>query len=73
MNLPSVLIAVGAASIGLEGGEPGEIGHNAIERQDGMVERLDSKAEVTVQPGDVFVIETPGGGGYGLPPNNVAQ
>ncbi len=50
---------------GLEGGEPGAIGHNAIERYDGTIERLDSKAEVHVHPGDVFVIETPGGGGFG--------
>ncbi|MBD2088600.1 hydantoinase B/oxoprolinase family protein [Microcoleus sp. FACHB-1515] len=50
---------------GLAGGEPGATGQNSIERQDGSVDRLDGKAEVSMQPGDVFVIETPGGGGFG--------
>jgi 5-oxoprolinase (ATP-hydrolysing) len=36
-----------------------------VERIDGTIEALNSKAEVLMQPGDVFVIETPGGGGYG--------
>lgn len=50
---------------GLNGGEAGKIGHNWIQRQDGTEENLDSIATVEMQPGDVFVIETPGGGGYG--------
>jgi 5-oxoprolinase (ATP-hydrolysing) len=29
------------------------------------VEILGATAEVAMEPGDVFVIETPGGGGYG--------
>ncbi len=49
----------------LNGGEPGEVGRNWIERQDGTQENLDSTATVEMQPGDVFVIETPGGGGFG--------
>jgi 5-oxoprolinase (ATP-hydrolysing) len=52
---------------GLQGGESGAVGHNRVERADGCVEELGSTAEVTMQPGDVFVIETPGGGGYGKP------
>ncbi|XGV98082.1 MAG: hydantoinase B/oxoprolinase family protein [Leptolyngbya sp. BL-A-14] len=51
---------------GLEGGAAGTVGRNWVERADGTIEPLASKAEVTMQPGDVFVIETPGGGGYGL-------
>ncbi|MBD1862934.1 MULTISPECIES: hydantoinase B/oxoprolinase family protein [Trichocoleus] len=50
---------------GLQGGQPGAIARNWVERQNGAIELLDSKAEVAMNPGDVFVIETPGGGGYG--------
>jgi len=52
---------------GLANGEPGTVGHNWVQRHDGVVEELSSKAEVEMNAGDVFVIETPGGGGYGLP------
>ncbi|MEG5159533.1 hydantoinase B/oxoprolinase family protein [Microcoleus sp. AT3-A2] len=50
---------------GLNGGEAGKVGQNYVERVDGKVEDLGSTATVEMQPGDVFVIETPGGGGYG--------
>ncbi|MBW4611232.1 MAG: hydantoinase B/oxoprolinase family protein [Hassallia sp. WJT32-NPBG1] len=50
---------------GLNGGEAGQVGRNWIQRQDGTQENLDSTATVEMQPGDVFVIETPGGGGFG--------
>jgi N-methylhydantoinase B len=50
---------------GLDGGEPGKIGCNYVERADGRIENLDSTATVEMQPGDIFVIETPGGGGFG--------
>jgi N-methylhydantoinase B len=50
---------------GLQGGEAGQVGKNYVVRQDQAVETLDSNATVTVQPGDTFVIETPGGGGWG--------
>jgi 5-oxoprolinase (ATP-hydrolysing) len=53
---------------GLEGGAPGALGHNRVERADGRVEELGSTAAVEMAPGDVFVIETPGGGGYGRRP-----
>jgi 5-oxoprolinase (ATP-hydrolysing) len=53
------------APYGLEGGEPGRVGRNAVERVDGWVEELPGTAQVAMQAGDVFVIETPGGGGYG--------
>ncbi|MBW4694935.1 MAG: hydantoinase B/oxoprolinase family protein [Lyngbya sp. HA4199-MV5] len=56
---------------GLEGGAAGTVGRNWVERADGTIEPLGSKAEATMQPGDTFVIETPGGGGYGLPLNVV--
>jgi len=50
---------------GLDGGGDGILGKNWVERSDGMVEELGGTATVEMQPGDVFVIETPGGGGYG--------
>jgi 5-oxoprolinase (ATP-hydrolysing) len=51
---------------GLQGGEPGAVGRNYVERSNGVIEPLASRAEVAVNSGDVFVIETPGGGGFGV-------
>ena len=53
------------APFGLAGGEDGRLGHNWIERADGTIERFGATHTAQVEPGDVFVIETPGGGGYG--------
>ncbi|MEH3098964.1 hydantoinase B/oxoprolinase family protein [Sphingomonas adhaesiva] len=53
------------APFGLAGGGDGVPGANRIERADGGVETLGSVASADMAPGDVFVIETPGGGGYG--------
>jgi 5-oxoprolinase (ATP-hydrolysing) len=50
---------------GLAGGDSGACGRNVVERADGRVETLASTAATAMSPGDVFVIETPGGGGYG--------
>jgi N-methylhydantoinase B len=50
---------------GLNGAEPGKVGRNWVQRQNGSEEILGSTATVEMQPGDVFVIETPGGGGFG--------
>ncbi|MBR2173830.1 hydantoinase B/oxoprolinase family protein [Sphingopyxis sp.] len=50
---------------GLEGGEPGMAGVNAVLRRDGTVEELGSTASVEMSADDVFLIETPGGGGFG--------
>ncbi|RMG39022.1 MAG: hydantoinase [Planctomycetota bacterium] len=53
---------------GLDGGRPGAVGRNAIVRAGEPVpEELPAKCEIEVRPGDVLVIETPGGGGYGPP------
>jgi 5-oxoprolinase (ATP-hydrolysing) len=49
---------------GLQGGEAGKLGKNYVERKDGKVEELGSTATVEMGKDDVFVIETPGGGGY---------
>ncbi len=53
------------APFGLAGGEAGQPGRNFVERADGRVEKLTHIGSVEVGPGDVFVIETPGGGGFG--------
>jgi 5-oxoprolinase (ATP-hydrolysing) len=50
---------------GLHGGQPGQVGRNAVERRDGRIEELPGTAQVAMQTGDAFVIETPGGGGWG--------
>lgn len=53
------------AAFGIAGGEDGAPGINRIERADGSEELLAHIGSADMQPGDVFVIETPGGGGYG--------
>lgn len=53
------------APFGMAGGEPGAKGRNWVLRADGGVEELGHIGKVDMQAGDVFVIETPGGGGYG--------
>ncbi|MFF7900997.1 hydantoinase B/oxoprolinase family protein [Streptomyces sp. NPDC007920] len=52
---------------GMAGGEPGALGANRVERADGTVVELGGRDSVDVAPGDVLVVETPGGGGYGPP------
>ncbi len=52
---------------GMAGGEPGKCGHNYVERADGTIDELLGTDGTEMHPGDVFVIETPGGGGYGKP------
>jgi 5-oxoprolinase (ATP-hydrolysing) len=50
---------------GMAGGEPGQVGRNWVERADGSIVLLGGADKAELGPGDVFVIETPGGGGYG--------
>ena len=54
------------APFGIEGGANGAPGKGWVERADGTTLPIGATAEVQVEDGDVFVIETPGGGGYGL-------
>jgi 5-oxoprolinase (ATP-hydrolysing) len=56
------------APFGMAGGEPGQRGRNLVVRADGRVEELGHIGKTDMQPGDLFVIETPGGGGYGITP-----
>jgi 5-oxoprolinase (ATP-hydrolysing) len=50
---------------GLAGGADGAPGVQWVERADGTRETLSGTDKAELQPGDAFVIETPGGGGYG--------
>lgn len=55
---------------GLQGGKDGQLGRNYLEKKEGILQELGSVASVEMQPGDIFVIETPGGGGYGIENND---
>jgi 5-oxoprolinase (ATP-hydrolysing) len=50
---------------GLAGGEPGALGRNTLVRADGRREDLSGCAASNALEGDVLVVETPGGGGFG--------
>jgi 5-oxoprolinase (ATP-hydrolysing) len=52
-------------AFGGDGGQPGALGINRVERADGRTEVLAHIGQVEMATGDVFVIETPGGGGWG--------
>ncbi|GGT20269.1 hydantoinase B/oxoprolinase family protein [Streptomyces chromofuscus] len=58
---------------GMAGGEPGALGSNRVERADGTTTALGGSDATDVGPGDVLVVETPGGGGYGPPPRDPHQ
>ena len=53
------------APFGVAGGGPGALGRNWVERADGSKDELSGTDFTEMNPGDVFVIETPGGGGFG--------
>ena len=50
---------------GVAGGKPGRRGNNYVERADGEYVQLRGDDEIEVNTGDMFVMETPGGGGFG--------
>jgi 5-oxoprolinase (ATP-hydrolysing) len=52
---------------GLAGGGAGTVGRNRVERVDGRIDALAGTDRTEMAQGDVFVIETPGGGGFGSP------
>ena len=56
------------APFGLEGGGTGALGKARLVRANGQTLELGPTAEVEVGVGDIFVIETPGGGGFGVAP-----
>ena len=54
------------APFGLSGGASGQVGRTYVRRSNGDLVDLGSCGETSVQPGDSVVIETPGGGGFGV-------
>ncbi|MBC7719709.1 MAG: hydantoinase B/oxoprolinase family protein [Chitinophagaceae bacterium] len=52
-------------AFGMAGGQPGQVGQNVVVRSDGRIEALGHIGQADMQPGDVFEIHTPGGGGFG--------
>ena len=52
-------------AFGAAGGATGAVGLNRVVRANGAVEALDHIGQASMQPGDVFEIQTPGGGGFG--------
>jgi 5-oxoprolinase (ATP-hydrolysing) len=52
---------------GMAGGACGEAGKTWVERVDGTRQVLGSSEQIEVAPGDVLVVSTPSGGGYGAP------
>ena len=50
---------------GLDGAENGALGRNIVRRADGTAQVLAGTAIVSMSEGDSFVVETPGGGGFG--------
>jgi 5-oxoprolinase (ATP-hydrolysing) len=52
---------------GVAGGLPGAVGRNWVERADATHEKFGATFEVQMRAGDVFVVQTPGGGGFGPP------
>jgi 5-oxoprolinase (ATP-hydrolysing) len=55
------------APFGAAGGRPGAVGRNWVERSDRRREEFGATFQVEMLPGDLFVVQTPGGGGYGPP------
>ncbi|MEE2804131.1 MAG: hydantoinase B/oxoprolinase family protein, partial [Pseudomonadota bacterium] len=52
---------------GMAGGHAGEVGRNWVERADGSHDEMTGRDKRNIEPGDVFVLQTPTGGGYGTP------
>jgi 5-oxoprolinase (ATP-hydrolysing) len=55
---------------GMAGGEPGKKGRNSVIRTNGKTEIVKSNQIVHMEYNDMFIIATPGGGGYGAKPKN---
>ncbi len=52
---------------GIAGGEPGAVGENYVVHSDHKLTDLGTKGQVEVNKNDIFILKTPGGGGYGHP------
>ncbi|QHE86991.1 hydantoinase B/oxoprolinase family protein [Hydrogenophaga sp. BPS33] len=60
-------------AFGMAGGQPGQVGINRVVRADGSKEELGHIGQSEMQPGDIFEVHTPGGGGYGTGPSEVTH
>ena len=49
----------------MAGGEDGKVGSNTVEHVNGSTTQLSGTDQIDLEAGDTFIIETPGGGGYG--------
>jgi 5-oxoprolinase (ATP-hydrolysing) len=58
---------------GMAGGKAGDVGRNWVERIDGSRTDLSYADETQMNAQDVFVIETPGGGGYGKVSDTISK
>ncbi len=65
MQANLIALRRGVAPFGLAGGGNGQTGRQWIERADGRVETLAGITAFHLDTDDSFVLETPGGGGYG--------
>jgi 5-oxoprolinase (ATP-hydrolysing) len=54
-------------AFGVNGGEDGQPGLNKVIRSDGHEDQLAGNASCQVNVGDIFIVQTPGGGGFGQP------
>jgi 5-oxoprolinase (ATP-hydrolysing) len=52
---------------GLAGGESGQVGENAVRRNDGRMEKLKGADATVIDAGEAVIIRTPTAGGYGKP------
>ena len=52
---------------GIAGGEPGAVGENYVVHSDQKVTNIGTKGQIEVNKNDIFILKTPGGGGYGNP------
>jgi 5-oxoprolinase (ATP-hydrolysing) len=52
---------------GIQGGEPGKKGANLLKKANGDMKRLSHREVLKVDQDDSIILETPGGGGYGVP------
>ena len=58
------------APYGLQGGEPGKKGRNILRPRQGTSQELEGLASFHVAAGDILVVKTPGGGGFGSAANS---
>ena len=74
---PVVLTFLGEHRIerpyGRHGGEAGQPGRQFVIRNNGEAEELSGSCEVSIEAGETFVLESPGGGGYGTKTNDQAE